>query len=113
MTWTRNAPCDWSTIAPGWPPRRARSWTARCRAADARRPARAAPVSYPEHLRTQIEDYLEKLHFSEEAATSGLEEAMRYSLAGGKRIQPVLALTTAEALDEVQPSCCRWPPRWS
>jgi geranylgeranyl diphosphate synthase, type II len=57
-------------------------------------------VNYPEHLRTGIEDYLEQLRFSQEAATGGLEEAMRYSLlAGGKRIRPVLALATAEALD--------------
>jgi geranylgeranyl diphosphate synthase, type II len=57
-------------------------------------------VSYPEHLRTLVEDYLADLRFSDEAATAGLEEAMRYSLlAGGKRIRPVLALGTAEALD--------------
>jgi geranylgeranyl diphosphate synthase type II len=58
----------------------------------------AAPA-YPEHLREQIERYLEGLRFSAEAATSGLEEAMRYSLlAGGKRIRPVLALATAAAI---------------
>jgi geranylgeranyl diphosphate synthase, type II len=57
-------------------------------------------VSYPEHLRTQVEEYLAELRFSDEAGTAGLEEAMRYSLlAGGKRIRPVLALATAEALD--------------
>jgi geranylgeranyl diphosphate synthase type II len=40
------------------------------------------------------------LTFSREPVTKGLEEAMRYSLlAGGKRIRPVLALATAEALD--------------
>jgi geranylgeranyl diphosphate synthase type II len=56
-------------------------------------------VSYPEHLRAQVEDYLAQLRFSEEAGTAGLEEAMRYSLlAGGKRIRPVLALATAEDL---------------
>jgi geranylgeranyl diphosphate synthase type II len=56
-------------------------------------------VSYPEHLRTQVEAYLEQLQFSDESATAGLEEAMRYSLlAGGKRIRPVLALATASAL---------------
>jgi geranylgeranyl diphosphate synthase type II len=56
-------------------------------------------VSYPEHLRTQVEDYLEQLRFSDESGTAGLEEAMRYSLlAGGKRIRPVLALATASAL---------------
>jgi geranylgeranyl diphosphate synthase type II len=56
-------------------------------------------VTYPEHLRTQVEDYLARLRFSEEAGTAGLEEAMRYSLlAGGKRIRPVLALATADDL---------------
>jgi geranylgeranyl diphosphate synthase, type II len=56
-------------------------------------------VSYPEHLRTQVEAYLEQLQFSDESGTAGLEEAMRYSLlAGGKRIRPVLALATASAL---------------
>jgi geranylgeranyl diphosphate synthase type II len=53
---------------------------------------------YPEHLQAEVERYLETLHFSDEAATAGLDEAMRYSLlAGGKRIRPVLALATAEA----------------
>jgi geranylgeranyl diphosphate synthase, type II len=57
-------------------------------------------VSYPDHLRQQIEAYLGELRFSEESATNGLDEAMRYSLlAGGKRIRPVLALATASALD--------------
>jgi geranylgeranyl diphosphate synthase, type II len=54
---------------------------------------------YPEHLRELIERYLEAMRFSEEALTTGLEEAMRYSLlAGGKRIRPVLALATARAV---------------
>jgi geranylgeranyl diphosphate synthase type II len=54
---------------------------------------------YPEQLRTRIEAYLETLRFSQEPATDGLEEAMRYSLlAGGKRIRPVLALATARAI---------------
>jgi geranylgeranyl diphosphate synthase type II len=55
--------------------------------------------SYPEHLRELIERHLEGMRFSEEALTAGLEEAMRYSLlAGGKRIRPVLALATAQAV---------------
>ena len=59
----------------------------------------AAQVAYPEHLRAQIERYLDELRFSAEAPTAGLEEAMRYSLlAGGKRIRPTLALATAEAI---------------
>jgi geranylgeranyl diphosphate synthase, type II len=55
--------------------------------------------AYPEHLREEVEAYLQRMTFSEEQLTSGLEEAMRYSLlAGGKRIRPVLALATARAL---------------
>jgi geranylgeranyl diphosphate synthase type II len=58
----------------------------------------SSPV-YPEHLRAEVERYLETVRFSEEFGTAGLEEAMRYSLlAGGKRIRPVLALATAEAI---------------
>jgi geranylgeranyl diphosphate synthase, type II len=53
---------------------------------------------YPEHLRHEVEAYLDRLRFSDDALTAGLEEAMRYSLlAGGKRIRPVLALATARA----------------
>jgi geranylgeranyl diphosphate synthase, type II len=56
--------------------------------------------TYPEHLRSDVERYLEGLRFSSEFPTAGLEEAMRYSLlAGGKRIRPVLALATAGAVD--------------
>jgi geranylgeranyl diphosphate synthase type II len=56
-------------------------------------------VTYPDGLRTQIDDYLEQLRFSDESLTSRLVEAMRYSLlAGGKRIRPVLALATARAI---------------
>jgi geranylgeranyl diphosphate synthase type II len=56
-------------------------------------------AAYPEHLREQVERYLEGLRFSAEPLTEGLEEAMRYSLlAGGKRIRPVLALATARAV---------------
>ncbi len=58
-------------------------------------------MSYPEHLRTQVEEYLAQMRFADEAGLDGLEEAMRYSLlAGGKRIRPVLALATASALDK-------------
>ena len=57
-------------------------------------------AAYPVALQQQVEDYLQTLTFSREPATKGLEDAMRYSLlAGGKRIRPVLALATAEALD--------------
>jgi geranylgeranyl diphosphate synthase, type II len=63
-------------------------------------PSRPAPA-YPEHLRATVQSYLETLRFSTGlgAESSGLEEAMRYSLlAGGKRIRPVLALATASAI---------------
>jgi geranylgeranyl diphosphate synthase type II len=60
--------------------------------------ALARSPSYPEHLRAEVERYLEELRFSTEASSAGLDEAMRYSLlAGGKRIRPVLVLATAEA----------------
>ena len=59
----------------------------------------AVEARYPEHLRQEVERYLEAMRFSDEALTAGLEEAMRYSLlAGGKRIRPVLALATARAV---------------
>jgi geranylgeranyl diphosphate synthase type II len=61
-------------------------------------PAAVLAPAYPEHLRAEVESYLEGLRFSAENASSGLEEAMRYSLlAGGKRIRPVLVLATAVA----------------
>ena len=54
---------------------------------------------YPGDLQQRIETWLEELAFADEPATEQLEKAMRYSLlAGGKRIRPVLALATAEAL---------------
>ncbi len=56
-------------------------------------------AGYPDHLRAEVERYLETLRFSAEGLTAGLEEAMRYSLlGGGKRIRPVLALATARAI---------------
>src|SRR3954470_17175645 len=58
-----------------------------------------ATAAYPDDLRALVEDYLERLRFTSDPATGGLEEAMRYSLlAGGKRIRPVLALATARAI---------------
>jgi geranylgeranyl diphosphate synthase, type II len=62
--------------------------------------AEKAPTpAYPERLRADVEAYLQGLRFSEDAASAGIDEAMRYSLlAGGKRIRPVLALATAEAI---------------
>lgn len=56
-------------------------------------------AAYPDHLRAQVDGYLETLRFSTEPASAGLQDAMRYSLlAGGKRIRPVLALATASAI---------------
>ena len=56
-------------------------------------------MSYPDDLRDQVDRHLESVRFSDEAATTGLDEAMRYSLlAGGKRIRPVLCLATARSL---------------
>jgi len=63
-------------------------------------------VSYPEDLRERVDAHLETIHFSHGAGpdgadTTGLDEAMRYSLlAGGKRIRPVLCLATARAMGE-------------
>ena len=58
-----------------------------------------APALYPAELQEAVDDYLATLRFTSEPRAKGLEDAMRYSLlAGGKRIRPVLALATAEAL---------------
>jgi geranylgeranyl diphosphate synthase type II len=63
-------------------------------------PEGATAADFPEHLRLEIERYLESLRFTADPAIQQLQEAMRYSLlAGGKRIRPVLALATAEAID--------------
>src|SRR6202023_1483183 len=62
-------------------------------------PHGAVGSSYPENLREEVQRYLEGMHFSEEALTDGLEEAMRYSLlAGGQRSRPVLALAPARGV---------------
>jgi geranylgeranyl diphosphate synthase, type II len=56
-------------------------------------------AAYPVELQQRVDAYLEALRFDAPPGTGRLEEAMRYSLlAGGKRIRPVLALATAEAL---------------
>ncbi len=56
-------------------------------------------AAYPVELQEQVEAYLRTVSFGSEPGTERLSEAMRYSLlAGGKRIRPVLALATAEAL---------------
>ena len=64
-------------------------------------PAEAGDVAgaYPVELQRRVDEYLATLRFGSHDDTSTLEDAMRYSLlAGGKRIRPVLALATAEAL---------------
>jgi geranylgeranyl diphosphate synthase type II len=59
-----------------------------------------AAATYPVELQSRVDDYLAELRFAREESVGGLEEAMRYSLlAGGKRIRPVLAMATAEALE--------------
>jgi geranylgeranyl diphosphate synthase type II len=54
---------------------------------------------YPVELQRRVDAYLDGLDLTREPSAAGLEQAMRHSLmAGGKRIRPVLALATAEAL---------------
>jgi geranylgeranyl diphosphate synthase type II len=58
-----------------------------------------AAATYPTELQLEVDAYLEQLHLNDTSGTERLAEAMRYSLlAGGKRIRPVLALATAEAI---------------
>jgi geranylgeranyl diphosphate synthase type II len=53
-------------------------------------------MSTPEELLALVEQYLDELALTPELG--GLEESVRYSLAGGgKRVRPVLCLATAEA----------------
>lgn len=55
--------------------------------------------AYPDDLRRLVEDHLGRLAYSRREETTGLEQAMRYSLlAGGKRIRPVLCLATGRAV---------------
>ncbi len=63
---------------------------------------------YPVELQQRVDEHLAGLRFGVAAGAGRLEQAMRHSLlAGGKRIRPVLALATAEALghesDDVLP----------
>jgi geranylgeranyl diphosphate synthase, type II len=61
--------------------------------------AHVGAMPYPADLQDKVDAYLEGLRFAAEPAAARLEDAMRYSLlAGGKRIRPVLALATAQAL---------------
>lgn len=63
----------------------------------------AAPAfpdaQYPTQFGLSVDAYLEKIDFEAVPQIDKLVEAMRYSLlAGGKRVRPVLALSTAHAL---------------
>ena len=56
-------------------------------------------MGYPDHLREQVDAYLATVQFADPGDLDGLVKAMRYSLlAPGKRIRPVLALSTAMAI---------------
>jgi len=64
-----------------------------------RAPGSVEPADYPVALQADVEAYLADLEFATVPGMQGLDEAMRYSLlAGGKRVRPVLALATAEAV---------------
>jgi len=68
----------------------------------------ATAALYPTELQERVDAYLARASLGTDAGVQRLRDAMRHSLlAGGKRIRPVLALATAEALgheaDEVLP----------
>jgi geranylgeranyl diphosphate synthase type II len=59
----------------------------------------AGQAKFPEAKRLAVDEYLAGLDFADGEPVAGVVEAMRYSLlAGGKRVRPVLALSTAQAL---------------
>jgi geranylgeranyl diphosphate synthase type II len=61
-------------------------------------PAGVAPA-FPEAKRLAVDAYLEQIDFERTDEIGVVVDAMRYSLlAGGKRVRPVLALSTAHAL---------------
>jgi geranylgeranyl diphosphate synthase type II len=58
-----------------------------------------ASPAFPDAKRLAVDAYLAEIDFETVPQIDGLVEAMRYSLlAGGKRVRPVLALSTAHAL---------------
>ena len=64
----------------------------------------ARPMLGPDELRAAVEEHIATLELSPELG--GLEEAVRYALAGGgKRIRPVLCLATAEAARQGRSGC--------
>jgi geranylgeranyl diphosphate synthase type II len=61
--------------------------------------AAGAASDIPAGKRAAVDAYLKQIDFGADASVDGLLEAMRYSLlAEGKRVRPVLALATAQAL---------------
>lgn len=55
--------------------------------------------AFPDAKRASVDAYLELIDFERTDEIGGVVDAMRYSLlAGGKRVRPVLALSTAHAL---------------
>jgi geranylgeranyl diphosphate synthase type II len=59
----------------------------------------SASPAFPDAKRLAVDAYLAEIDFETVPQIDGLVEAMRYSLlAGGKRVRPVLALSTAHAL---------------
>ena len=59
----------------------------------------SASPAFPDAKRLSVDAYLAQIDYETDASVDGLVEAMRYSLlAGGKRVRPVLALSTAHAL---------------
>jgi geranylgeranyl diphosphate synthase type II len=58
-----------------------------------------AQPAFPDAKRASVDAYLEQIDFERTDDIGGVIDAMRYSLlAGGKRVRPVLALSTAHAL---------------
>ncbi|MFY9488582.1 MAG: polyprenyl synthetase family protein [Solirubrobacterales bacterium] len=59
----------------------------------------ATSSQFPDAKRKSVDGYLESIDFDRTEPIGGVVDAMRYSLlAGGKRVRPVLALSTAQAL---------------
>jgi hypothetical protein len=62
-------------------------------------PGTPLPESAVLGLRAQVEGYLDRIAFTTEPLARPLAEVMRYSLlAGGPRVRPLIAMSTAEAL---------------
>jgi geranylgeranyl diphosphate synthase type II len=60
---------------------------------------------YLEHKRQDVDRFLESVMPAEDAPPATLHKAMRYSLfAGGKRVRPILAIASCEAIAGSSPS---------